>query len=101
MQSIFSPEERRTLPVIAVSAYLATTAVTEMTGYKNVFAMMEPFLPRLMSRSGINFTRPGANVEYPGTHTLYVVTTHSALATMNVHLEELYQVIKKQLYPNG
>ena len=57
--------------MIAVSAFLAATAITEKTGYTNVFAMMEPFLPRLMSRSGINFGRAGADIEYHGTRTLF------------------------------
>lgn len=95
----FSPEERRTLPLIAVSAYLAATAITENTGHTNVFAMMEPFLPRLMARSGINFSRAGVDIEYHGTRAPYFITTQSALETMNDHLRELYQVIRGQLFP--
>lgn len=95
----FSPEERRTLPLIAVSAYLAATAITARTGHTNVFAMMEPFLPRLMSRSGINFSRAGADIEYHGTRAPYFITTDAALGTMNEHLGELYQVIERQLFP--
>lgn len=97
----FSAEERRTLPLIAVSAFLAATAITEKTGYTNVFAMMEPFLPRLMSRSGINFERAGADIEYHGTRAPYFITTQSALTTMHDNLRELYLVIRQQLYPDA
>lgn len=93
----FSPEERRTLPLIAVSAYLAATAITARTGYTNVFAMMEPFLPRLMSRSGINFMRAGRNIEYHGNRAPYFVTTQDALSSMNPTLRELYEVILAEL----
>ena len=97
----FSPQERRTLPIIAVSAYLAATAITDHSGHTNVFAMMEPFLPRLMSRSGINFQRAGKDIEYHGTRAPYFITTQSALETMNEHLSELYQLIRDQLYPEN
>ena len=96
----FSPQERRTLPIIAVSAYLAATAITDESGHTNVFAMMEPFLPRLMSRSGINFQRAGKDIEYHGIRAPYFITTQSALETMNEHLRELYQLIHGQLYPD-
>ena len=95
----FSSAERRTLPLIAVSAYLAATAITEHTGHTNVFAMMEPFLPRLMSRSGINFERAGADIEYHGNRAPYFSTTQSALETMTEQLRELYSLIQLQLYP--
>jgi N-acyl amino acid synthase of PEP-CTERM/exosortase system len=94
----FSAEEQRTLPMIAVSAYLAATAITEKTGHTNVFAMMEPFLPRLMSRSGINFSRAGVDIEYHGTRAPYFITTQSALKTMNAQLRELYWAIRQQLF---
>ncbi len=94
----FTAQERRTLPLIAVSAYLAATAITEHTGYTNVFAMMEPFLPRLMGRSGIHFERAGEDIEYHGNRAPYFITTQSALTTMNTHLRELYDVIRDELY---
>jgi N-acyl amino acid synthase of PEP-CTERM/exosortase system len=95
----FSTQERRTLPLIAVSAFLAATAITDQTGYTNVFAMMEPFLPRLMARSGIHFQRAGKDIEYHGNRAPYFTTTQSALETMNSHLRQLYDLIEQQLYP--
>jgi N-acyl amino acid synthase of PEP-CTERM/exosortase system len=94
----FSREEQRVLPLIAVSAYLAATAITDHTGHTNVFAMMEPFLPRLMARSGIHFQRAGDDIEYHGTRAPYFITTQSALETMNAQLRELYDVIRDQLF---
>jgi N-acyl amino acid synthase of PEP-CTERM/exosortase system len=100
-QMDFSAQERRTLPLIAVSAFLAATAITDHTRYTNVFAMMEPFLPRLMARSGIHFQRAGRDIEYHGKRAPYFTTTQSALETMNSHLRELYDVIRRQLYPQS
>ena len=70
----FCEEEKRTLPFIAVSAYLAATAITARTGRTNVFAMMEPFLPRLLRRAGIRFTRVGRDVDYHGLRAPYFIT---------------------------
>ncbi|MBF0266645.1 MAG: PEP-CTERM/exosortase system-associated acyltransferase, partial [Gammaproteobacteria bacterium] len=51
----FSDAEQRTFPIIAVAAFLSAKALTALTGKTNMFAMMEPFLPRLLKRSGLLF----------------------------------------------
>jgi N-acyl amino acid synthase of PEP-CTERM/exosortase system len=94
----FSEEEKRTLPFIAVSAYLAATAITHHTGRTNVFAMMEPFLPRLLNRAGIKFTRVGQDIDYHGLRAPYFIKTQSALNGMNNELKQLYEAIARQLY---
>jgi N-acyl amino acid synthase of PEP-CTERM/exosortase system len=94
---MFSPEERRTLPYLAVSAYLAATALTALTGRTNVFAMMEPFLPRLLSLAGIHFRRAGADVDYHGLRAPYFISTWDALASMKPDLRELYARVHEAL----
>jgi len=94
----FSEDEKRTLPFIAVSAYLAATAITAHTGRTNVFAMMEPFLPRLLSRTGIHFARVGEDTDYHGLRAPYFIRTQSALDGMSRELKELYAVVERQLY---
>jgi len=95
----FSPEEVRTLPLVAVSAFLAASAIADVTGYTNGFAMMEPFLPRLMSRSGISFERAGQDIDYHGTRAPYFTTTDATLEGMQTSLKDLYNTIRAQLYP--
>ncbi len=94
---IFSPQEQRTFSLIAVACFLAATAMTEIDHRTNVFAMMEPFLPRLMQRSGINFQRVGTDIDYHGIRAPYFITTQSALSTMNQDLLDLYHWIRKSL----
>lgn len=96
-----SEDELRTLPFIAISAYLAATALTEATGRTNAFAMMEPFLPRLLKRSGLHFMRAGADIEYHGKRAAYFLTTSAALGSMRADLHELYDCIHGQLFPEG
>jgi N-acyl amino acid synthase of PEP-CTERM/exosortase system len=93
----FTQDEQRTLPLIAVSAYLAATAMTELTGRRNVFAMMETFLPRLMSRVGIHFEKVGDEIDYHGLRAPYFIRTEAALRTMAPALKDLYAAIRNEL----
>ncbi len=93
----FAPEEQRTFPYIAVSLYLAATVLTELTERQNVFAMMEPFLPRLLGRAGITFTQVGKVVDYHGQRAAYFITTDSALQNMQPELRQLYDFIRASI----
>jgi len=90
-------QERRTFSMIAVACFLAATALTDVAGRNNVFAMMEPFLPRLLKRSGINFLRAGQDIDYHGLRAPYFITTQSALESMRADLKELYGEIHLQI----
>jgi N-acyl amino acid synthase of PEP-CTERM/exosortase system len=85
--------ERRTFALIAVACFLSATAMTSLAGRTNVFAMMEPFLPKLMARSGINFQRAGEDVDYHGIRAPYFIRTQWALDGMLPELRELYDAI--------
>ncbi len=90
-------QEQRSFSLIAVACFLAATALTEIDDRTNVFAMMEPFLPRLMHRSGIGFQRVGKDMDYHGIRAPYFITTQSALENMHGELIALYQWIKEML----
>jgi len=92
-----SEQELRTFPLIAVSAFLASTALTDITGRTNVFMMMEPFLPRLLERSGIKVTRAGQDIDYHGIRAAYFITTNYALAGMRPDLRGLYDAVYEQV----
>ena len=93
----FSKQEQRTFSLIAIAAFLAATALTDITKKTNVFAMMEPFLPRLLKRSGIVFQKVGMDVDYRGIRAPYFIRTQSALDNMHGDLKELYDWIYKQI----
>ena len=96
----FTKEEQRTFLLIAIAAFLAATVLTELSGRTNVFAMMEPFLPRLLKRSGILFQKAGKDIDYHGIRAPYFCTTQSALDNMRPELVELYQWIYRQIEPS-
>lgn len=92
-----SHQERRTFSMIAIACFLASTALTDIAGRTNVFAMMEPFLPRLLKRSGIVFRRAGADIDYHGQRAPYFITTESAVENMRPDLKELYTEIHRRI----
>ena len=92
-----SLEEQRTFPLIAVAAFLAAAAVSELTDRTRVFAMMEPFLPRMLKHSGIPMQPAGAEVDYHGLRAAYFTTTEAALAGLNHELLLLYMAIRDSL----
>lgn len=89
--------ERRTFSLISVAAFLAATALTDLSGRTNVFAMMEPFLPKLLARSGITFQKIGKEIEYHGFRAPYFSTTSSAIEGMHADLRKLYDAIYKEV----
>lgn len=93
----FSLKERRTFPLISIAAFLAATAITDLSGKAGAFAMMEPFLPRLLSKSGVDFARAGQDVDYHGMRAPYYGITDHVLRNMHSNLSGLYLTIAARL----
>ncbi len=92
--SEFARNETRVFPLIAVAAYMAACAVGELTGRKRGYAMMEPFLPRLLRRSGIAFTSIGEPMDYHGMRAPYMTDVARVLDGMTPDLRGLYEQIR-------
>jgi N-acyl amino acid synthase of PEP-CTERM/exosortase system len=92
-----SAAETRTFSLIAISGFLASAALAELSGRSDVFAMMEPFLPRLVSRSGICWQQAGRPIQYHGERALYYIKTQSAVDNMLPDLKELYLAIYQEI----
>lgn len=93
----FSLEEARTFPLIAVAALLSAFAVWELKGGTKTFAMMEPFLPRLLKRSGIQVQSAGSEVNYHGRRSAYFATIENAVGGLNPELHMLYSSLRSRL----
>jgi N-acyl amino acid synthase of PEP-CTERM/exosortase system len=85
--------ELRTFSLLAIAAFVSAFAVSDHIGRTNAFAMMEPFLPRLLKRSGVVVTRVGDDVDYHGVRAPYFITTQDAIDGMPDELCELYEAI--------
>ena len=93
----WTKHEQRTFSLIAVAGFLAATALTALTHKNNVFAMMEPFLPRLLKHSGIVFQRVGSDMDYHGIRAPYFITTQIALENLSPDLKVMYDWIYSQI----
>lgn len=92
-----SAAEKRTFSLIAISGFLACAALADLSGRSDVFAMMEPFLPRLVKRSGIYWQQAGRTIQYHGDRALYHIKTQSAVDNMVPDLKELYLAIHRKI----
>ncbi|MFV0279123.1 MAG: PEP-CTERM/exosortase system-associated acyltransferase, partial [Parahaliea sp.] len=84
-----SERELRTFPLIAVAAYLSACALADLVGRRIGLAMMEPFLPRLLLRSGIRFEQIGRAIDYHGLRAPSVALTESGVRGRRADLREL------------
>jgi len=96
---VFTPEERKTFPLIIVALFLATYALVGLMGKRHVFAMMEPRLPRLLSMSGFHFTKVGERIEMHGSRNAFYIDHRKAEKEMHEDLMPLYLYIRAQLAP--
>ncbi len=92
-----SKEEKSSFIFIAVATFFGAIALTELSNKTNMFAMMEPFLPRLLNRSGLFFQKVGETIDYHGIRIPYFLTTQSAVNNIRPELIDLYQWVYKKL----
>lgn len=61
--------------------------------------MMEARLPRLLSMSGLSFTRVGDTIDFHGRRSAYYIDQQRAEREMHPHLVPLYRHIQRTLAP--
>ena len=88
--------EQRTFPLIAVSLFLAAGAVADLKRRTQAFAIMEPFLPVILRRSGIRMQRVGEDFEFRGTRAPYFLDIDEAVASLPEELLACYTLIRGQ-----
>ena len=96
-----SQREKRTFSLIAVSTILAAFAMSDLIGRPHCFAMMEPFLPRLLLRSGIVVHPAGTEIEYHGTRAPYCFETGETVGGMAPEMREFFNVIRESFANSG
>lgn len=89
-----SLRESRTFSLISVAAFLSAFAVSDLIERRHCFAMMEPFLPRMLGRSGIVVSKLGFEVDYHGMRAPYFIRTEDAVGGMAKELQDFYLMIR-------
>jgi N-acyl amino acid synthase of PEP-CTERM/exosortase system len=96
-----SKREQRTFSLIAVATILSAFAMSELIERPNCFAMMEPFLPRLLRRSGIVVHPAGREIEYHGTRSPFGFETRATVGAMAEEFRDFYAVIRADFAASG
>ena len=92
-----SKVEQRSYSLISIATALASVALSNLLGKPNMFAMMEPFLPRILKKSGIIYTQIGSEVDYHGLRAPFFAYAPDTETTIIPELRELYAAIFAQL----
>ncbi|SEO97643.1 PEP-CTERM/exosortase system-associated acyltransferase [Aquisalimonas asiatica] len=93
----FSSEEIRTFPMISVGLFLTAISLANACNRPNIFAIMEPRLARLLSRSGLHFMRIGDIKDYHGHRAPYHLHHDDAMLHLRQELHCLYDDITNRL----
>ena len=89
--------EYRSFSLIAEAAFVAAAVLTDLAERTNVFALMEPFLARLLGRSGIHFVRVGRDIKFHGRRAPYFVSTETVKQSLNSELLDFYWGLRDEL----
>ena len=96
-ETVYSEDERRNFPNIAIGLYLAGTALAEICNHQGMFVMMEPRLNRRLKRFGLPFVQCGDEMDYHGNRAMFFLSRHGFNAELTPELLELYDIIKADL----
>ncbi|WOJ95076.1 PEP-CTERM/exosortase system-associated acyltransferase [Congregibacter variabilis] len=101
----FAAREKRTFSLIAVSLFLAASAAADLMRRKDCFAIMEPFLPSILRRTGVTVKRVGEDFDYKGIRAPYYLNIDEAIRNAPDELRLCYEVVRSQfaeiLLPEG
>jgi N-acyl amino acid synthase of PEP-CTERM/exosortase system len=92
----FAAREKRTFPLIAVGLFLAAAAVSDIQRRPNLFAIMEPFLPAILRRTGVVVQRVGEDFDFKGLRAPYYLNFDEAERVAQDELRRCYEVVREQ-----
>ena len=94
---VFSEEERRNFPNIAIGLYLSVIAMVNMCNHSHMFVVVEPRLNKRLKRLGLNFQQCGEELDYHGTRALFCLERKDFTGNLNAEVLLLYNLLEKQL----
>jgi len=90
---IFTAEERREFPNIAIGLYLSAVAMADICQHKAMFVMVEPRLSRHLTRVGLPFVQVGEVIDYHGQRALFRLNAQDFSSSLASEVKELYDII--------
>ncbi len=83
-------EQHKFSSQLAIATILSGLALSEVLERTHCFAMMEPFLPRLLRRSGLIVHKAGDEIDYHGLRRPYYWETREMVSGLVDELKEFY-----------
>ncbi len=96
-KTIYSEDERRNFPNIAMGLYLAAVSLSEICNHHGMFVMMEPRLNRRLTRFGLPFVQCGDEMDYHGKRAMFYLERAGFHSDLTPELLELYKIIHGDL----
>jgi len=96
-ENVFSEEERRNFPNIAIGLYLAGIALARLCNHKGMFVMMETRLNKRLKRFGLPFQQVGDEMDYHGMRALFYLDEDDFHSSLSEELLALYEIIYNDL----
>ncbi|MFT2090417.1 PEP-CTERM/exosortase system-associated acyltransferase [Paraglaciecola sp. 2405UD69-4] len=96
-KEIYSENELRCFPFIAVGLYLSAASIVLENNIKHTFVMMEPRLARSMGFIGIKFEKIGPTVDYHGKRAPYYINPSLLMESLTPGFQVMLKEIRKSL----
>jgi N-acyl amino acid synthase of PEP-CTERM/exosortase system len=97
-EQVFSIQELRFFPYIAISLYMSAVAMCYKTRRVHIFVMMEPRLARSLNFVGIKFTQIGDPIEYHGRRAPFYIDAREVRKTLSAGYRKLLTMIETELF---
>lgn len=94
---VFSAEERRNFPNIAIGLYLSIIALAKMCLHLAMFVVVEPRLNKRLNRIGFLFEQIGDEHDFHGNRALFYLPKEKFISGLNPEILELYYLLEEQL----
>ncbi|WP_085284139.1 PEP-CTERM/exosortase system-associated acyltransferase [Colwellia chukchiensis] len=95
--TIFTEDEHRNFPNIAIGLYLASLSLADICDHQGTFVMMEPRLNRCLSRIGLQFQQASDLIEHHGKRAMFHLARENFKSNLKPELQELYELIHAEL----
>jgi N-acyl amino acid synthase of PEP-CTERM/exosortase system len=96
-QQMYSENELRFFPFIAVGLYLSAASIVIENEIKHTFVMMEPRLARSLRFIGIQFEQIGPEIDYHGKRAPYYINPSLLLENLTPGFQVMLKDIRKSL----
>lgn len=88
--AVYSEEELRCFPFIAVGLYFSIAALVLKLGYRHAFIMTEPRIARSLGMAGLQFKQLGPTVDYHGQRAPYYINPLEIVGGLSDGLKTLF-----------